>query len=68
MGYSPDSYRFAILDRKFKIVKGKKIFLQHGIIKDDIVELHYPRVNLDLFVCSTVPEYDSVVPSWALPL
>lgn len=60
MGYAPDSYRFAILDRKFKIVKGKKIFLQHGIIKDDIAELHYPKVNLDLFICSTQMEYESL--------
>ncbi|MCR4718163.1 MAG: CDP-glycerol glycerophosphotransferase family protein [Firmicutes bacterium] len=60
MGYAPDPYRFAILDRKFKIVRGKKIFLQHGIIKDDIAELHYPKVNLDLFVCSTAMEYESL--------
>lgn len=60
MGYAPDSYRFAILDRKFGIVKGKKIFLQHGIIKDDIAELHYPNANIDLFVCSTVMEYESL--------
>ncbi len=60
MGYAPDMYRFAMLDRKFHLVKGKKIFLQHGIIKDDIAELHYPKVNLDLFVCSTVMEHESL--------
>ena len=67
MGYAPDSYRFAILDRKFGIVKGKKIFLQHGIIKDDIAELHYPKVNLDIFVCSTVMEYESLIEGYNYP-
>ena len=67
MGYAPDSYRFAILDRKFGIVKGKKIFLQHGIIKDDIAELHYPNANIDLFVCSTVMEYESLIQEYNYP-
>ncbi len=67
MGYAPDSYRFAILDRKFNIVKGKKIFLQHGIIKDDIRELHYDKVRLDLFICSTVNEYESIVKDFHYP-
>lgn len=67
MGYAPDSYRFAILDRIFGIVKGKKVFLQHGIIKDDIAELHYPKVRLDMFVCSTIPEYNSVIEGYNFP-
>ena len=67
MGYAPDSYRFAMLDRKFNLVKGKKIFLQHGIIKDNIHELYYPKVHLDLFICSTVREYESVVKDYGYP-
>ena len=67
MGYAPDSYRFAMLDRKFGLVKGKKIFLQHGIIKDNIAELHYPKVNLDMFVCSTAMEYKSLAEEYNYP-
>lgn len=58
MGYTPDAYRFAILDRKLGIVKGKKVFLQHGIISNDIQELRYGKTKLDLFICSTVREYE----------
>ena len=67
MGYAPDTYRFAILDRKLRLVKGKKVLLQHGIIGNDIAELHYPKVNLDLFICSTVGEYESLVGSYNFP-
>ena len=67
MGYAPDSYRFAILDRKLNIVKGKKIFLQHGIIKDNIYELYFPKVHLDLFICSTVREQESIEKDYNYP-
>ena len=67
MGYAPDSYNFTMLDRKFRIVRGKKIFLQHGIIKDNIAELHYPRVNLDIFISSTIPEYEDLVKNYNFP-
>ena len=67
MGFAPDSYCFAILDRKFNFVRGKKIFLQHGIIKDDIAELHYGMLNVDLFICSTVGEYETLVKDFGYP-
>ena len=60
MGYAPDTYRFAKLDEKFGMVHTKKVFLQHGIIKDDLKELYYPNVKLNLFVCTAVPEYNYV--------
>ena len=67
MGYAPDTYRFTVLDKKFRLVRGKKIFLQHGIIKDNIFELHYPAVNLDLFICSTMDEFKSVIDGYNYP-
>ena len=67
MGYAPDSYCFAILDRKFNFVRGKKIFLQHGIIKDDIAELHYGMLNVDIFICSTVGEYETLKKDFHYP-
>ena len=60
MGYAPDAYRFAILDRKAGIVKGKKVFLQHGIINNDISELRHDMLKLDLFICSTTGEYEAL--------
>ncbi len=44
------------------VQKKKHIFLQHGIIKDDLSSV-YSRKNqkLDMFVTSSKPEYDSIV-------
>lgn len=67
MGYAPEVYNFAILDRYFRLVRGKKIFLQHGIIENNITELHYPKVNLDLFITSTISEYESIVKGYNFP-
>lgn len=59
MGYTPYIDFFVRLD-KIGLVKGKKIFLQHGIIKDNLTYLYSDNVNIDLFVCSAKPEYDYV--------
>ena len=58
-GYSPDILFFNKYG-DFVRKKGKNIFLQHGIIKDDINFCHADRTNLDMFVCSAVPEYEYV--------
>ncbi len=59
MGYAPDMLLFMKLD-KIGLVKGKKVFLQHGITKDNLSFLYYPNVRLDLFVCGAKPEFDFV--------
>ena len=59
MGYSPNIHLFTKIDR-YNLVKGKKIFIQHGVIYNDFEELHYPNVRLDLFVCGAKPEYEFV--------
>lgn len=46
------------------ILFGKQqIFLQHGIIKDDLSDSinRYQNYNLSMFVTSAVPEYESIV-------
>lgn len=61
MGCSPnmDFYaRFA--DRLHLPIKGNRIFLQHGVSKDNLPQLYKSRTNLDLFVCGAKPEYDFV--------
>lgn len=40
--------------------KGKRIFLQHGVIKDDIQILYQEKTALDLFICGAKKEYDYV--------
>ncbi|MCD8181318.1 MAG: CDP-glycerol glycerophosphotransferase family protein [Firmicutes bacterium] len=59
MGYTPDIDFFIRAD-KHGWVKGKKIFLQHGVTKDNITFLYSNNVNVDLFVCSAESEHKYV--------
>lgn len=60
-GYRPDLQYFSELDRRFNILKSKiKVFLQHGIIKDDLKALYAKNVNLDLFICGAKSEYEYI--------
>lgn len=43
-----------------KISPKKIVFLQHGIIKDNLVGLHASNCQFDVFVCGAKPEYDYV--------
>ncbi len=60
MGCAPDHNLFEQLSRFYK-GKGRQIFLQHGVTKDDIEGLYQERAKLDIFICGAKPEYDFVV-------
>lgn len=66
MGYAPDVICYQRFD-KLGLVKGKKVFLQHGITKDDMTALYYKNVNLDLFICGAKPEYTYVLEQFGYP-
>ncbi len=55
-----------VLDR-FRLIKGNKIFLQHGIIKDDISFLYYKYTKIRMFTCSTQREYEFVRDYYGYP-
>lgn len=55
-----------VLER-FKLFRGNKIFLQHGIIKDNISFLYYKYTNIRLFTCSTKRELDYVREHYGYP-
>lgn len=59
MGYTPDIGAYFRLDR-LRLVPGIKVFLQHGITKDDMPFMHYPRTRCDLFVCAAKGEYEYI--------
>ena len=40
--------------------RGKQVFLQHGVIKDEMQWLHRKNLYLDLFVCGAKPEYEYI--------
>lgn len=66
MGFSPDRGFYGYIQPKVKrkILKGKTIFLQHGITKDDLVGLYQENTKLDLFICGAKPEYDYIAENW----
>ena len=60
MGYAPGvPYYFGKIHRYIKF-PGKHVFLQHGVIKDDLVSLHRHQARMDLFICGAKPEYEFV--------
>lgn len=60
-GY-PGNIFYGLLLKKMKldVAKKRKVFLQHGIIKDDIKKLYKENSPVDLFICGAKPEYDFV--------
>lgn len=58
-GYSPEIH-FYNRFKKFICWHGKRIFLQHGIIKDDLKTLYWEKTHVDLFICGAKPEYEDI--------
>ena len=40
--------------------RAKIVFLQHGVIKDDLRMYHKDKTGFDIFICGAKPEYDYV--------
>lgn len=58
-GYMPNEKACVMLSKIFKI-NAKKVFLQHGVIKDFMKQCCKSETDLDLFVCGAYPEYKFV--------
>lgn len=51
----------------YGIWKNTRIFLQHGIIKDDLSYLYYKNTKMRMFVCSVPREYEFVRDTYGYP-
>ena len=49
------------------ILKNKRIFLQHGITKDDAKWLYYDQTKFSMFVCGAYPEYEFIKERFGYP-
>ena len=49
------------------LLKNTRVFLQHGIIKDDLPYLYYKDTKMRLFVCSVPREYEYVKNNFGYP-
>jgi len=47
--------------------RGKQIFLQHGIIKDEMKWMRYPALKVDFFASGGKMEYDYLVSEFGFP-
>lgn len=51
----------------YGIWKNTRVFLQHGIIKDDLSYLYYKNTKMRMFVCSVPREYEFVRDTYGYP-
>ena len=67
-GYTTNRAFFTKFDRAYNIFRDKKrIFLQHGIIKDYIKGLIHDRIRLDLFITGSKMEYEYIKQHYGYP-
>ncbi len=59
MGFSPDRNFYSKYATKLPI-KGNCIFLQHGIIMNDLKGLYAEQNYLQIFICGAKPEFDYI--------
>lgn len=64
---APDMILFYHLAPKHIGSPAKQIFLQHGIIKDEMKWLHRENLKIDLFVCGAKPEYEYIKSTFGHP-
>ena len=58
---APDLMAYYHMRRAGIRPRGKQIFLQHGIIKDEMKWMRYPQMNVDFFASGGKLEYDYLV-------
>lgn len=51
----------------YNIIRNNRVFLQHGIIKDDLNWLYYNETKFDLFICGAKREYEYVKEKFGYP-
>ena len=64
---APDLMAYYHLRRIGIRPRGKQVFLQHGIIKDEMKWMRYPALRVDFFASGARPEYDYLVSEFGFP-
>ena len=66
-GGKPNAAVCYVLEVITGVLKNTRVFLQHGIIKDDLPFLHYEKTKLAMFMTSTRREYEFVRDNFGYP-
>ena len=64
---SPDLMAYYHLRQMGIHPRGKQVFLQHGIIKDEMKWMRYPKLKVDFFASGGKMEYDYLVSEFGFP-
>ncbi len=51
----------------YGLLKNKRVFLQHGITKDDAEMFYYDNTKMRLFICGAKPEYEFIKEKFGYP-
>ena len=62
----PNAAVFYVL-QVYGLLKNRRLFLQHGVTKDDLDWLHYPATRISRFLCGAAPEYAFVRDRFGYP-
>lgn len=63
---NPNAAIFYFLE-VYGILKDKRVFLQHGVIKDDLKWLYYDVTKMKRFICGVYPEWEFVNETYGYP-
>ena len=63
---NPNAAIFYFLE-VYGILKGKRVFLQHGVIINDLKWLYYDVTKMNRFLCGAKPEYDYIQNTFGYP-
>lgn len=56
-----------LLEVVLGVLKNRRVFLQHGVIKDDLPFLHWDKSRFWMFCCAAKPEYEFVRNTFGYP-
>lgn len=66
-GGKPNAAVCYLFEVVFKLRKSNRVFLQHGIIINNVKFLHYEVTYLRLFVATTIPEHKYITNNFGYP-
>ena len=66
-GGKPNAAVCYLLEVVLGWLKNRRVFLQHGVTKDDLPFLHAENAKLSLFCCAAKPEYEFIRDTFGYP-
>ncbi len=51
----------------YGLIRNDRVFLQHGVVKDDLKWLYYEETKMKRFICGAYPEYEYVRSKFGYP-